>query len=68
MEKTMEGNTLLSTTAQKAVKRIRTLQSLTDKTGLITRDEQIKILLALDDDDCLAVADAIGMKRPAVTR
>ena len=64
----MEGNTLLSTTAQKAVKRIRTLQSLTDKTGLITRDEQIKILLALDDDDCLAVADAIGMKRPAVTR
>ena len=64
----MEGNTLLSTTAQKAVKRIRTLQSLTDKTGLITRDEQIKILLTLDDDDCLAVADAIGMKRPAVTR
>ena len=64
----MEGNTLLSSTAQKAVKRIRTLQSLTNKTGLITRDEQIKILLALDDDDCLAVADAIGMKRPAVQR
>ena len=55
----MEGNTVLSSSAQKAIKRIRTLRALSDKTGIITRDEQIKILLALDDEDVLAVADAI---------
>jgi len=64
----MEGNTLLSSTAQKAVKRIRTLRALSQKTGIQTHEEQIKILLNLEDDDCLAVADAIGMKRPAVQR
>ena len=64
----MEGNILLSATAQKAAKRIRTLRELSERTGLITRDEQIKILLALDDEDCLAVADAIGIKRGAVQR
>ncbi|HKV79541.1 MAG TPA: hypothetical protein VJP02_15440 [Candidatus Sulfotelmatobacter sp.] len=61
----MDGNTTLSPNAQKAIKRIRTLRELSDKTGLITRDEQIKILLGLEDDDCLAVADAVGIKRGA---
>jgi hypothetical protein len=58
----MEGNTLLSTTAQKATKRIRTLRALSQKTGIQTTEEQIRILLALDDEDVLTVADAVGMK------
>jgi len=64
----MESNNLLSPTAQKAAKRIRTLRTISQKTGIQTTDEQARILLALDDEDLLAVADAIGMKRPAVTR
>jgi len=56
------GNTTLSPTAQKAVERIRTLQTISQKTGIITRDEQIKILLALENADALAVADVIGRK------
>lgn len=61
----MEGNTTVSPAAQKAIKRLRTLRALSQKTGIITNDEQIKILLALDDDDCLMVADAVGIKRGA---
>jgi hypothetical protein len=56
------GNTSLSATAQKAAERIRTLQIISQKTGIITRDEQIKILLALENADALAVADVIGVK------
>ena len=59
------GNTTLSAEAQKAIKRIKTIRTFSDRTGLITRDEQIKILLNLDDNDILAVADALGLKRPA---
>jgi hypothetical protein len=55
-----DGNTLLSPTAQQAADRIRTLRTLTQKTGIITRDEQIKILFALDNTDLLAVIDQVG--------
>jgi hypothetical protein len=56
------GNTLLSDTAQKAVERIRTLQTISQKTGIQTREEQVRILLALENADALAVADVIGVK------
>lgn len=56
------GNTTLSSPAQKAVERIRTLRAITEKTGFQTRDEQIRLLLALEDADVLAVIDAVGMK------
>jgi len=53
----MNGNTNLSPTAQKAFQRIRTLQLLTERTGFITKEEQFKILMSLNDGDCLAVAE-----------
>ena len=55
-----DGNTLLSPTAQEAADRIRTLRTLTQKTGIIARDEQIKILFALTNTDLLAVIDQVG--------
>ena len=48
--------TPLSPAAEKANRRIRVLQVLTERTGLQTREEQFKILMALEDADCLAVA------------
>ena len=56
------GNTALSATAQKAVERIHTLQTISQKTGIQTREEQVRILLALENADALAVADVIGRK------
>jgi len=55
-----DGNTLLSPAAQEATDRIRTLRTLTQKTGIITRDEQIKILFALGNTDLLAVIGQVG--------
>jgi len=54
------GNTTLSTAAQKAIERIRTLRTISQKTGVQTYQEQIRILLTLDNDDALAVADTVG--------
>jgi len=56
------GNTILSAAAQKAAERIRTLQTINQKTGIQTREEQVRILLALENADALAVADVIGVK------
>lgn len=61
-------NTLLSDPAVKALRRIHTLKALTKKTGMITTREQGEILLALNDDDALVVADALSTERKAVTR
>lgn len=58
----MNGNTILSATAQKAVERIHTLQAISQKTGIQTREEQVRILLSLENVDALAVADVIGRK------
>lgn len=58
-------NTLLSQKAVKALKRIITLKELTRRTGLQTTREQGEVLLALNDEDALSVADAI---KTAVTR
>jgi hypothetical protein len=57
-----DGNTTLSPTAQAATERFRTLRTITQKTGIVTRDEQIKILLALSNEDVLAVIDVLGLK------
>jgi hypothetical protein len=63
----MNGNTTLSPTAQKAFQRIRTLQLLTERTGFITKEEQFKILVSLDDADCLAVAEVLHNERKGVS-
>jgi len=57
-----DGNTTLSPTALAAAERLRTLRTITQKTGIVTRDEQIKILLALSNEDVLAVIDVVGLK------
>lgn len=54
-------NSLLSETAVCALKRIRTLRALTNKTGLQTTREQFDVLLALSNEDALAVADELKM-------
>jgi hypothetical protein len=54
------GNTLLTTAAQQAVDRIKTLQAISRKTGIQTYQEQARILLDLSNEDALAVADSIG--------
>jgi hypothetical protein len=58
MQNTLSGLTPngLSPAAQKAVTRIRVLRVLAIRTGLQTKEEQIKILLALPDADCLAAS------------
>ncbi len=53
-------NTALSSEAFDAVERIRTLRALTDKTGFATHQEQFKVLMALNNADCLTVAEVLA--------
>ena len=59
-EQMLNYNTVLSDTARKALERIRALRAVSAKTGLQTFEEQNRILLALENTDMLAVADALG--------
>ena len=49
-------NTVLTAEATEVLKRIRTLREVTKRTGFQTTAEQSKILLALNNDDLLAVS------------
>lgn len=57
-----DGNTTLSPAAQAAIERIKTLRAVTQKTGIQTINAQVDTLLALPNEDCLAVADALNMR------
>ena len=60
-----DGNTNLSETAQKAMRRIRVLQILHERTGFSTQKEQYECLMALNDEDLLAASAAISaMRKP----
>jgi hypothetical protein len=56
-------NTLLSTEAIETLKRIRALREATKRTGFQTTAEQSKILLALNNDDLLAVSAELSAER-----
>jgi hypothetical protein len=53
------GNDNLSEKGRSAVRRIKALRTLSERTGLITKNEQIQVLLSLDPDDMLAAADMV---------
>lgn len=58
-----DGNSILSSAAQIAVERIRTLRLITEKTGITTFEKQIETLLALDNNtDLTAVADLLQLR------
>jgi DNA polymerase III sliding clamp (beta) subunit (PCNA family) len=56
-------NTLLTTEAVEALKRIRALREATKKTGFQTTAEQSRILLSLNNDDLLAVSEELARVR-----
>lgn len=58
--------TNMSPAAEKAIRRIRVLQVLADRTGFKTHEEQFKILMSLEDADCLAVAEVLHKARKGV--
>jgi hypothetical protein len=62
---TVDGNTLFSSASTKAVQRIRALRTFTQETGIQTRDEQIKIVLGLDNEDLLDVVKALKLNAVA---
>lgn len=61
------GNTNLSEAARKAIQRIRVLQVLHERTGFSTQREQFDVIMALNDDDCLAVSEEVSKIRKGVT-
>ena len=44
-----------------ALRRVQRLRGLGQKTGFQTHTEQFKILMSLNDEDCLAVAEKIAI-------
>jgi hypothetical protein len=49
----------MSEQMKKAIERIRVLRSLSQKTGIITKSEQIQVLLSLDNEEMMQVADLL---------
>ena len=49
----------MSEKAKQVLERIRALQQLTQRNGVITKAEQIQLLLTLDNSEMLLVADRV---------
>jgi hypothetical protein len=61
----VNGNTTLSDTALRAFQRIKTLRTITAKTGIITVNQQYATIIELADQDALAVAEMLFQDKKA---
>jgi hypothetical protein len=55
----MDGNVLLTSEAQLALRRIRALQEVSKKTRYVNTQEQMDVLIALSPDDMTQVAEIL---------